>query len=794
MFILMSGMFAYPVKALDSLVIDQITVTGTTGSHLFVGDICTFQINLSNPNPAGTLKSDRIIVTLTPQVDTFDTITKTIDGSQADRIELQFQSWTTGPVDITAKIEGQDWSNPLYLKTVTVNYYNFATSIDIQEDKYYPTEPSLKTIKTTSIVENNGNDAVEFTLSYLLKDSKGVSHPLIPCPAPCVAISMSPSGTPPAQIPTTPQFNITIPAGSRAVITSQYIINVGDPTGAWEAKITVKPSGLTQPKKEASDSTNVMAPQVDMQISSVGVYKLGDDMKFRVLLVNGSDVEAVIEELKIEMFDANSFEKLKANVPVRMSYGATSEKLGMKAYGISVGIGRTEAVEVSIELEKDRTDGFNGEIFWDPKQKYTLKVTGIVQGATSPLVQTKEIELSPFDPDLKVSVKGPLMYKTNQTNDVYIRLINAKATPVTNMVLSFYVLDPDGVKITPNPSEVIGINIEGATYGGTTGGNMFETVFRFTPTQEGTHVLKYCYDDNKLYDHSEQFYVSTKPESSYLAIKPEPSLPRLNYELGSKVVFTLDIYNDGTSTERYTYSATITTVDGGVKMGTFTGGSDTILPGETQKAKTIEVPTSGTYGLQRGNFIANVELEYDGDNLKPEQSYPVMFKVIAPSGRNFTVNPPSYDKNVVIGNDATIKVYVVNNQNDTAHFDFQVMATNSELGFGPTTAEADVEAGGTYEASFVFHPREGAIGRNVVRIIVNGKEVIAEFNVITQSEQATIEAEESFWVKSTSLIIIAVVGIAVILGGIYIYRRFFGGKKKRQQEAPRERYQARGRL
>jgi hypothetical protein len=123
-----------------------------------------------------------------------------------------------------------------------------------------------------------------------------------------------------------------------------------------------------------------------------------------------------------------------------------------------------------------------------------------------------------------------------------------------------------------------------------------------------------------------------------------------------------------------------------------------------------------------------------------------------------------------------------------------VLATNSELGFGPTTAEADVEAGGTYEASFVLHPREGAIGKNVVRIIVNGKEVIAEFNVITQSEQATIEAEESFWVKSTSLIIIAVVGIAVILGGIYIYRRFFGGKKKKQQEVPRERYQARGRL
>jgi len=34
----------------------------------------------------------------------------------------------------------------------------------------------------------------------------------------------------------------------------------------------------------------------------------------------------------------------------------------------------------------------------------------------------------------------------------------------------------------------------------------------------------------------------------------------------------------------------------------------------------------------------------------------------------------------------------------------------------------------------------------------------------------------------------------VILGGIYIYRRFFGGKKKKQQEVPRERYQARGRL
>lgn len=316
--ILMASMI--PMQFVTASVPIEVTdIIVTTSRGRLVGEITDFKITFNNPNTE--TRTDNVRISFSPEVENSRLFSVTLGPEETKTLEgYSFRSYQTGQISINVNVVGG--SSKTYNE---IWYYDFATSINIDKAEYYPAQEGSNIMQTLVVVTNNGTQSVEFMISLSLTDSHGSSaHNLIP-----KSISMT-SGSPPSPIPTTSQFNITLPAKSTASINCEYEIKSTDPTGPWTGYVKVQPVLFTTPTIERSDQTNLFSPDVTLEANPKGVYEIGKKLTFIATLSNGSKVQAEVESLLVEMYDDRNFERLSGHASVWIDGEFSRVKNGIK--------------------------------------------------------------------------------------------------------------------------------------------------------------------------------------------------------------------------------------------------------------------------------------------------------------------------------------------------------------------------------------------------------------------------------------------------------------------------------
>lgn len=765
LFMAMNLFAVVDVSASDPLVIKSIVVTSEKG--LFVGDISKFRITVENNN--SEVRSDVILVTLSPQVSSFTPINLTVEGKTTKYLDLQFQSQNTGPVTITTSVQGSGVPSVINNE---INYFNYGVSTNILEENYYPVSDSNKKMTVISTVSNNGTQSVDFVVTLKLIDSRGSLKILVP-----KSIAMS-SGTPPSPIPTNSQFNITLLSGAQATITSEYVLTSSDPTGPWTNEIVVQPTLYATPARKDSDQTNVMSPDVSLDLEAVGIYELGKSMVFSVRVTNNSDVEAYIEELTVQLLDSKQIDKLKGNVVVKMD-----SKLGTSMYGVRVPISEARRIPITIELDKGLTDSITNYPYWDADEQYTIQVTAYIRGRDAPLPATQNVALQPFNPPVKVFVKTPSTFKKNEKNTITVVLTNTTENPINNMVIRFGVTGPQEEKIVPDPSQLVGVNLEPAIWGGTTYGNIKEIKLAIVPRNDGMHKLEYAFNDNMDFNPTPiEFYVSAVPPNHNVQLDPTPTLASNQFVIGNPITFPISIVNKGTYSEYFSASVDVTSADGSFKEGTLDIGNGNIEPGEVT-ARTVTIPTTDPLGVGLGDKTAIIKIRYND----MESTYQVAFSVISPFGTNFTA-VPTYDDSITVGEQSIMRVTLTNNHDYRAHYNI-VISPDPNLAFTRTSDGWDLGPAETKIFEFPFQPRSESVGSQVVQVRVNSQVAPnAQFLIISKVE-AEKKATEGKIFDMTWNTIIGIVAVIVIIAVVIMV--FRSRRKQPAQIKPSQQYNTR---
>jgi hypothetical protein len=336
------------------------------------------------------------------------------------------------------------------------------------------------------------------------------------------------------------------------------------------------------------------------------------------------------------------------------------------------------------------------------------------------------------------------------------------------MKIAFGVRGPQKEKIVPNPSELIGVNLEASLWGGSTLGNIKEIQAQIVPVNEGLHTLEYAFGDEKEFNPTGvQFYVSAIPANHNIMVEPV-SLPTNQYVIGSPVTFPITIANKGTYSEYYNAYVEVRSRDGSVFDGKYDIGNGNLEPGEAT-TKTVSIITTPPNGIGLGEKSAKVYVEYHTTPTITE----VPFSVISPIGTTFTAISTDIST-VTVGEQKVLKVTVTNNHNDRRHYTVTIVP-DPNLGFTRAEWDWDLAPNETKDAEFLFQPRSESVGAQVVQIFVNSRQQAnAQFLVISKVEAEKQKTEGQIFNLTTNTILIIVVFIAV---GIVGYM-FIRGRKK----------------
>lgn len=768
-----------PVQLVTASVPIEVTdIIVTTSRGRFVGEITDFKITFNNPNTE--TRTDNVRISFSPEVENSKLFSVTLGPEETKTLEgYSFRSYQTGQITINVNVVsgGSRTYNEIW-------YYDFSTSINIDKAEYYPAQAGSNIMNTLVVVTNNGTQSVEFMVSLSLTDSQGSSaHNLIP-----KSISMT-SGSPPSPIPSTSQFNITMPAKSTASINCEYEIKSTDPTGPWTGTVKVQPVLFTTPTLERNDQTNLFSPDVTIEVNAKGIYEIGKKMSFVITMTNGSKVQAEIESLLIEMFDSRNFERLRGHASVWIDGEFTRVKNGIK-----LNPGEVKPMTVEIEINKGDQDEYDDAPYWDPAKQYSLKVTGDVKGRTDLIVKSLPVSLSAFSPNVKVDIVPPIIWELNKPNTVTVRIINTTSKPITNMVANFLVHNSEGIKRDVAPSNIIGINLESASFGGTPNGNLYAQEVVVIPRDEGQHKLYYSFNENEQFAGDLEkvsylaFTVTSRPTQHSLVFEPAPVPKQTQVVFGSPVEVPIKIANKGTFSEYYEiYADVLTGGDAPQFIRRFEIASGTLEPGEDSGTRLmLTIPTAGNTGVGRGFKIAEIKINYKGSTTPAT----VPFEVISQLGTRFnaTADPP---EGVNVGKQSVLRINVTNLHDEKMHYNITV---DPPPGLGFIDFAESVEAnpsgqqGSTQTVEFPFTPIEGSLGTNTVIWRINGQQQSnARIYVETVQETAVREKESSFLNNSTILILI--VAIFVILVGIFIWRTFFHKKKEVPRMRSRQEYE-----
>jgi len=749
---------AVEISASDYLTLSEIVPTSDYG--LFANDIAKFRVVVTNPSSNTEVRTDRVIITTSPQVASFAPITVTLDPGASKTIDLQFQSQTTGQITISALVEGS--SAPPKTNN-QIHYYNFGTKIDILKSDYYPVG-SDNVIKTVSIISNGGGETVEFEVNMKLINTYGTFITLTPD----VNVTMSSGEFPPSTMGVSPTY-LNMPPGAQATIISSHTLTSTSPTGPWTAEIEVKPRLLQAPVRRSTDTTNVRSPDVKMKLNAVEIYELGQSMKFYIDLQNDSGVTAYIEDLTLKMFDSTQIDKLKGNVVVKME-----GQLGTSLYGITIPISETKKISVEIALDKSMIDQFTQSTYWSPNEQYTLKAEANIRGRTSPLVDTKAVSLQPFNPPVRVAVKTPPTFQKDERNIITVILTNTTQNPISNMTVRFGITGPQGEKIVPVPSELIGVNLESSIWGGTTFGNIKEINLEIIPKNEGIHNLEYAFNENLEFNPTPiDFYVSAVPSNHSIQVEPV-TLTSNQYVIGAPVTFPITIANRGTFSEYYNAYVEVRSRDGAVFEGRYDISNGNLRPGEST-TKNVSIMTTPPNGVGLGEKTAKVYVEYHTTPTITE----VPFSVISPPGTTFTAISTEIGT-VTVGEQKVMRVTVTNNHEDRRNYNVLITA-DPNLGFTRSSWGWDVGPGESKVAEFLFQPRSESVGPQVVQIFVNSRpQANAQFLVISKLEAEKKETEGTIFkmTSNTILILVAIVALIVVVV-------FFMKSRKKVPAGPR---------
>ena len=767
MFLLMASVM--PVQVFSASVPIEVTdIIITTSRGRFVGEITDFKITFNNPNTE--TRTDNVRITFSPEVENSKLFSVTLGPEETKTLSgYSFRSYQTGRISITVSVVGG--SSRTYND---IWYYDFASSINIDKAEYYPSQDGTNKMQVLAVVTNNGTQSVKFMVSLSLTDSRGSSaHNLIP-----KSISMT-SGTPPSPIPTTQQFTITIPSKATASITCEYAINDTDVTGPWTADIKVQPTLFTTPIVEQSDQTNLFAPDVTMDVNAKGIYEIGKKMTFIVTLTNGSKVVAEVESLLIEMRDSRNFERLQGHAGVWID-----GEFGRVKNAISLNPGQVKPVTVEIEINKGDKDEYEDAPYWDPAKQYTLLVTADVKGREDDLVKQLPVSLSPYSPNVTVDIIPPVSWELNKPNTVTLKIINGTSKPITNMVARLLLHNYEKAKRDVVPQEIIGINLESASFGGTPDGNVFEQEITVTPREEGQHKLYYSFNENEQFTGDlEQvsfleFTVTSKPLQHNLAFEPTPVPTQEQVVYGSPVTVPIKLVNKGTYSEYYQlYADILTGGDAPQFIRRIEIGTGTLEPGEDSGTRhTLTIPTAGTSGIGRGYKVAQITVSYKGSTTAPT----VPFEVVSQMGTRFNATA-DVASGVNIGQQSVLRINVTNLHDEKMHYNITIDPPPG-LGFIDFSESLEINPSGsqgsTQTVEFPFVPIQGSLGSNQVIWRVNGQQQAnVKVYVETLEETEVREKEQGFLSNNMILIIGAVIVLAIV--GLYIYSR---SKKK---EAPR---------